>query len=56
MASENSRETLGVRNAFSYVDIGSLEGSNPKAILNFNSSMCDYKYCIIMRTKICEHK
>ena len=46
MASENSREALGVTNASSYVDIGSLEGSNPKAILKFNSSVCDYKLCI----------
>ena len=44
MASENSREALGVRNVFSYVDIGvGLEGSNPKAIMKFNSSVCDYK-------------
>ena len=32
MVSENSREALDVRNAFSYVDnTGSVEGSNPKA-------------------------
>ena len=34
VASENSREALGVRNAFSYVDIGRLKGSNQKAIIN----------------------
>ena len=34
-------EKLRVR--FSYVDIGSLEGSNPKVILKFNSSVCDYE-------------
>ena len=26
----------GVRNAFRYVDIGRIEGSNPKAILKYN--------------------
>ena len=32
MASENSREALGVRNALSYVDIGRvIEGSNLKS-------------------------
>ena len=30
MASENSQETLGVRNAFSYVDIGTVRGFKPK--------------------------
>ena len=35
MASENSREALDVINAFSYVDIDRLEGSNPKAIMDF---------------------
>ena len=29
MANENSRKALGVRNAFSYVYVGRLEGSNP---------------------------
>ena len=43
MASENSREVLGVSNVFSYVYIGRLEGSNQIAILKFNSSICDYK-------------
>ena len=33
MASENSQETLGFRNVFSYVDIGGLEGSNPRVII-----------------------
>ena len=28
MASENNRKALGVRNEFSYVDAGRLEGSN----------------------------
>ena len=32
---ENSQEALGIRNAFSYVDIGRIEGSNPKAIMKF---------------------
>ena len=37
MASENSREALGVRNAFSYCRYKvELKGSNPKAILKFN--------------------
>ena len=36
VASENSREALCVRYAFSYVDVGvSLERANPKAILKF---------------------
>ena len=44
MTSENSREALDIRNAFSYVDIGRvIEGSKPKAILKFNSSVRDYK-------------
>ena len=30
MVSENSREALGVRNAFSYVDIGRVRGFEPK--------------------------
>ena len=30
MASENSREALGVRNAFSYVDIDRVRGFEPK--------------------------
>ena len=30
MASENSREALGGRNAFSYVDIGRVRGFEPK--------------------------
>ena len=43
MASENSREALDVRNAFRYVDIGRVRGFEPKAILKFNLSVCDYK-------------
>ena len=43
MASENSREALGVSNAFCYVDIGRLEGSNSKAIMKFLIQACDYK-------------
>ena len=44
MVSENSREALGVGNAFSYVDnIGRLEGSNPKANMKFLIQACDYK-------------
>ena len=44
MVSENSREALGVRNAFSYVDnIGRLKGSNPKANMKFLIQACDYK-------------
>ena len=41
MASENSREALGVKNAFSYVYIGGgLEGSSPKSVYEiFNSSV-----------------
>ena len=43
MASENNREALGVRNAFSYVDIGKLESSNPKVIIEFLIQACNYK-------------
>ena len=43
MASENSREVLGVRNTFSYVDTGRLEGSNPKETMEFLIQACDYK-------------
>ena len=43
MASAISREPLGVRNAFSYVNINRLEGSNPKAIMKFLTQACDYK-------------
>ena len=44
MVSENSREALGVRNAFSYIDnIGRLEGSNPKANIKFLIQACEYK-------------
>ena len=32
IASENSREALGVRNAFSYVDIGRIRGFKPKSL------------------------
>ena len=39
-----SREALGVRNAFSYVNTGRLEDSNPKAIIDFLIQACDYKY------------
>ena len=35
MASKNSREALGVKNTFTYVDICRLEGSNLKAIREF---------------------
>ena len=31
MASENSLEAIGVRNAFSYVDIGWVRGFEPKS-------------------------
>ena len=48
MASEISREALGVRNAFSYVDIDRLEGSNPKVIMTFLIQACDYKPYIIV--------
>ena len=44
MVSENSREALGVRNAFSYADnIGRLEGSNPKENMKFLIQACGYK-------------
>ena len=43
MASQNSHEALGVRNAFSYVDIGRLEGSNIEAIMEFLFQACDNK-------------
>ena len=44
MTNENSREVLDVRNAFSYVNTGRLEGSNPKAIMKFLIQVHDYKY------------
>ena len=31
MANENSREALGVRNVFSYVDIGRVRGFEPES-------------------------
>ena len=43
MASENSRKALGVKNAFSYLDIGRLEGSNPEAVVEFLIQPCDFK-------------
>ena len=43
MASENSRKALGVRNAFSYVDIVRLESSNPKTIMKVLIQACDYE-------------
>ena len=43
MDSENSPEALGIRDAFSYVDIGRLRGSNPKAIMKFIIQPCDHK-------------
>ena len=43
MESENSREALGVRNAFNYVNISRLEGSNPKASMKFLIQACDQK-------------
>ena len=43
MVSENRPEALGVRNAFSHVDIDRLEGSNPKANMKFLIQSCDYK-------------
>ena len=43
MSRENSREALGVKNAFSYVNVSRLEGSNPKAIMEFLIQACDYK-------------
>ena len=43
MAGENSPEALSVRNAFTYVDIDRLEGSNPKAIIKVLIQVCDYK-------------
>ena len=50
MASQNSQEALGVRNGFNYVDIGRLEGSNPKAAMEFLIQACNYKimfHCVL---------
>ena len=50
MANENSRESSGVRNAFGYVDIGRLEGSNPKPTMKFLIEACNYKimfHCVL---------
>ena len=68
MVSENSRETLGVRNAFSYIDnIGRLGGSNPKSEYEiFYSSVrlqimyhCVLKYLninnVLLYNNICVH-
>ena len=43
MPSENRRKLLGVRNAFSHVDLGRLEGSNLKAVMEVLIQACDYK-------------
>ena len=51
MVSENSREALGVRNTFSFVDnIGRLEGSNPKCeyeIFNSNVRLQMMYHCLL---------
>ena len=53
IVSENSREALGIRNAFSYLDnIDRLESSNPKANMEFLIQACDYKLCIIVYLNI----
>ena len=56
MTSENNREALGIRNAFIYVDIGSVRGFETKSdILKFNSSVCDYKivyHCVLKYVNI----
>ena len=43
MTSENDQEASGFGNAFSYLDKGTLEGSNPQAIMKFLIQACDYK-------------
>ena len=50
MASENSWEALGVRNAFSY-DTDRLEGSNPKAIMKFLVQV-NMVYCATREIKL----
>ena len=49
MASENSREALGVSNAFSYVDIGRVRGFEPKS----DSENYFQTYAIINSVVLC---
>ena len=55
MTSENSWEALGVTNAFNYVDIGRLEGSNLKATTKFFNSSVQLQNNVSLCTQICEH-
>ena len=44
MANQNSRESLGVRNAFTYVNMGRVRGFETKSeFRNLISSVCNYK-------------
>ena len=55
MASENSREALGVRHAFSFVDIGRVTGFEPKKRLRNLIQVCYYKivyYCVLKYVNI----
>ena len=55
MASENSQEALGVRNAFSYVDIGRDRRFEPKKRFRNLIQVCYYKivyYCVLKYVNI----
>ena len=55
MASENSREALGVRHAFSYVNIDRVRGFEPKKRFWNLIQVCYYKivyYCVLKNVNI----
>ena len=55
MASENSREGLGVRNAFRYVGIGRVRGFEPKKRFWNFIQVCYYKivyHCVLKYVNI----
>ena len=56
MASENSREALGVKNAFSYVDIGRVRGFEIKSDSEMFIQACAIINSVSLRTQIGEHK
>ena len=50
MASENSREALGVKNAFSYVDIGRVRGFETKSDTEILIQACAIMNSLSLRT------
>ena len=50
MASDNSREALGVRNAFSYFDIGRVRGFEPKSDSEIQFKACTIINSVALRT------